>query len=449
MEFLSSFFKLKEHNATVKTEVFAGITTFMTMAYILIVNPNILSATGMDRGALITATAISAAVGTIAMALLANYPFALAPGMGLNAFFAFTVVIGGGHSWQFALVAVLVEGILFLLLSVVNAREAIFDSIPTNLKAAVGVGIGIFITFIGFQNAGIIVNSDATLVALGNVCDVSVALAILGTLFTIVLSIKKVKGALLFGILGTYLIGVVCQLLGLYVPDLENTFSLIPSGIISAPHGLSDIWIVPVLQNFQFKDILSFEFLTIMISFLFVDVFDTVGTLVGVSTKAGFLDKNGKLPRLKEALLADAIGTTVGAAVGTSTVTTYVESAAGVTEGGRTGMTAMVTGLLFLVALVFSPIISVIPSFATAPALIVVGLFMIQTVVKINFDDYTEGFPAFITIVMMPLSYSISDGLAFGIISYVVLKFFAKEYKALNPVILVIAVLFLLKLILF
>lgn len=442
MGFFEKCFKLKENNTTVKTEIYAGLTTFMTMAYILIVNPNILGATGMNTGAVLTATAVASAIGTFCMAFFANYPFALAPGMGLNAYFAFTVVGQMGYSWQVALAAVFVEGIIFILLSLVNVREMIFNAIPTNLKAATSVGIGLFIAFIGMQNAGIIVDS-ATLVALGDVKNISVALALIGTVITMVFVIKRLKGALLWGILATYVLGILCQITGIYVVNPEAGMnSLLPNGIISLPPSIS-----PVLFKMDFSSIGSLEFVVIIFSFLFVDLFDTLGTLIGVSTKAGFLNKEGKLPRIKGALMADAIGTTAGAALGTSTVTTFVESASGVSDGGRTGMTSFVVGIFFLIALIFTPIISVIPSFATAPALIVVGLFMIEQVGKIEFSDYTEGFPAFITILMMVVAYSISEGLVFGVISYVLLKLLTGKAKDLNPVIVIIAILFFIKLI--
>jgi len=444
MEFLKKYFKLNENGTDVKTEVIAGFTTFMTMAYILIVNPNLLSASGMDAGAVLSATAIGAAVGTFCMAIFANYPFALAPGMGLNAYFSFTVVLQMGYSWQTALAAVFVEGIIFILLSLINVREAIFNSIPKNMKSAVSVGIGLFIAFIGMQNAGIIVNDDSTLVTLGNVKNISVFLALLGTLITIILVALKVRGALFFGILITYALGIICQLTGLYVvnPD-AGVYSLIPSGIVSAPPSLK-----PTFMQMDFSNILSVDFAIVVFAFLFVDMFDTLGTLIGVSSKAGYLDKDGKLPKIKGALFADAIGTTVGAMLGTSTVTTFVESATGVTEGGRTGLTSIVTGILFILALIFSPIIMAIPSFATAPALIVVGLFMMEQVLNINFDDYVDGFTAFITIIMMVVAYSISTGIMFGVISYVVLKICTGKKKDVSGVMFAIAVLFVIKLIL-
>ncbi len=443
MELLEKCFQLKQNNTTVKTELMAGLTTFMTMAYILIVNPSVLGATGMDSGALLTATAVAAAIGTFCMAFFSNYPFALAPGMGLNAYFAYTVVGQYGYDWRVALAAVFVEGIIFILLSMVNVREMIFNAIPKNMKSATSVGIGLFIAFIGMQNAGIIVDS-ATLVALGDVKTVPVALALFGTIITMVFVIKKIKGALLWGILATYVLGILCQLAGLYTVNPEaGMYSLIPSGIISAPPSLA-----PIAMKMDFSFVFSFDFVVIVFAFLFVDLFDTLGTLIGVSSKAGFLDKDGKLPKIKGALFADAIGTTAGAVLGTSTVTTFVESASGVADGGRTGLTSFTAGILFLVALIFTPVISVIPSFATAPALIVVGLFMLENVTNITFSDYTEGFPAFITILMMVVAYSISEGLVFGTISYVLLKLFTGRAKELNPVIIIIALLFLLKLIL-
>ncbi|QSX08959.1 NCS2 family permease [Alkalibacter rhizosphaerae] len=437
--FLEKRFKLKENDTTIRTEVMAGITTFMTMAYILIVNPSILSATGMDFNALITATALAAAIGTFVMALYANYPFALAPGMGLNAYFAFVVVGQMGYSWQLALTAIFAEGIIFILLSFFNVREALFNAIPQTLKKAVSVGIGLFITFIGLQNSGIIVNDDATLLALGNIKEITTVLTLFGVILTVLLLVKKVRGAILWGILATYVLGVICQLTGLYIvnPDM-GMFSLIPSGIVSTPPSLA-----PIFFKFEFSQVLSINFVMVIFTFLFVDLFDTLGTLIGVSTKAGFLNEKGELPKVKQALMADAIATTAGAVLGTSTTTTYVESASGVADGGRTGLTAMTTGILFLLALIFSPVISVIPSFATAPALIIVGLFMIEHVVDIDFTDYSEALPAFLTIIMMPLAYSISDGLAFGGVSYVLIKLLSGKKKDIHPVMYFVALLFL------
>lgn len=436
MNFLERVFRLKENNTTVRTEIMAGITTFMTMAYILVVNPIILSASGMDSGALLTATCIASFIGTACMALFANYPFALAPGMGLNAYFAYTVVLQMGYSWKTALLAVFVEGIIFILLSFINVREAIFNAIPKNLKAAVTVGIGLFIAFLGLQNSGIIVGDEATLVKLGDVKTVPVALALIGTILTIALVVRKVRGALLWGILATWILGIICEVVGLY-----NGATMIPTGIFATPPSIK-----PILFQFSFDGATILDFVIVVFSFLFVDVFDTIGTLVGVSTKAGFVDEDGKLPRIKGALLADAVGTTAGAALGTSTVTTFVESASGVADGGRTGLTSMTTAVLFLVALFFSPVISVIPTFATAPALIIVGLFMLENVTSIEFKDYTEGFPAFLTILMMVTAYSISEGLVFGVLSYVILKVLSGRAKELNPVIIITGILFFIKL---
>ena len=444
MDFIEKCFKLKENKTTFKTELMAGLTTFMTMAYILVVNPSILSTTGMDAGALLTATCIASALGTFFMAFFANYPFVLAPGMGLNAYFAFTICAQKGYSWHVALAAVFIEGITFIILSAINVREAIFNAIPANMKKAVSVGIGMYIAFIGLQNAGVVINNASTCVSLGDVKTVPVALALIGTIITLVLVIRKVKGALLVGILITWILGIICQLAGVYVVDVEaGVYSLIPTGLISAPPSIA-----PIAGKLSFSGISIFDFIVVIFAFLFVDLFDTLGTLIGVSTKAGFLDKEGKLPRIKGALFADALATTVGAVLGTSTVTTFVESASGVSDGGRSGLTALTAGVLFLVALLFSPILTTIPSFATTPALVVVGLMMVENVRDIDFSDYTEGFPAFMTILMMVVCYSISEGLVFGVISYVLLKLFGGKKNELNPVIVIIAILFFLKLIL-
>ena len=425
---LEQVFKLSQHKTNVKTEIIAGITTFMTMAYILIVNPDILSATGMDKGALFTATALSAAIATLCMALLANLPFALAPGMGLNAFFAFSVVLGMGYSWQFALTAVLIEGFIFIALTLLNVREAIINGMPVVIKNAVSVGIGLFIAFIGFQNAGIIVNNDVVLVGLGNLKDPGVLLAIAGILITGFLLIRNVKGGLLIGMIITTALGVLVGK------------ATLPGSPVSLPPSIA-----PIFMQFEWQNIFTFDMLLVVFTFLFVDLFDTLGTLIGVSTKANMLDSEGRIPNAKQALLADAIGTTVGAALGTSTVTTYVESASGVAEGGRTGLTALTTGMLFLAATVFSPIFTAVPALATAPVLILVGLFMMSPIAKINFDDFTEGIPAFLTIILMPLTYSIAEGLIFGVISYVVLKSISGKAKEVHPMMYIIAVLFILK----
>ena len=436
---MENFFKLKEHGTDVKTEVIAGLTTFMTMAYILAVNPSILGATGMDTGAIFTATALASAIGSFCMALFANLPFVLSAGMGLNAYFAYTVVLGMGYSWEVALTAVFVEGIIFIILSLTNVREAIFNAIPASLKVAVSVGIGLFITFIGLQNAHIVVDGS-TLVGLfsfnGSVKagtfqseGITVVLALIGLLITAFLVIKNVKGNILLGILITWVLGIICQLTGLYVPNAEAGFySLIPSGIISAPASVA-----PTLFKMDFSAIASLNFVVVVFAFLFVDIFDTLGTLIGCATKANMLDKEGKLPGIKGALMADAVGTTVGACLGTSTITTFVESSSGIAEGGRTGLTSIVSGLLFILALFFSPIFLAIPSFATAPALIVVGFFMMQSVAKINWSDMLEAIPAFICIFAMPFMYSISEGISFGVISFVVLNAVAGKAKKITP----------------
>jgi len=429
---LEKFFMLKENNTNVKTEILAGITTFMTMAYILAVNPGMLSATGMDAGGVFTATTISAIVATLIMALYAKYPFALASGMGLNAFFAFTIVLGPmGKSWQFALTAVLIEGIIFILLSVLKAREAIFDSIPLNLKHAVSVGIGLFIAFIGLSGAGIVVTGDGTIVALGDLASGGAAVAIIGIIITGYLLSRKVNGAILIGIIATTLIGI-------------------PLGVTVIPEGFSIVSLPPSVADVAFKfvgfeEIFSLEMLVVVFTFLFVDIFDTVGTLAGVSSKAGMLDENGRLPRVGKALMADAVGTIVGACLGTSTVTTYVESAAGVAEGGRTGLTSLATAGMFAIALFFAPLFTMIPAAATAPALVIVGLFMMTPITKINFIDFTEAIPAFLTIVMMPFAYSIADGIVFGMVSYVVLKLLTGRTKEVSKVMWVLALLFVLK----
>lgn len=448
---MDKFFKLKERGTDVRTEFIAGITTFMTMAYILAVNPSILGAAGMDTGAVFTATALASALASICMALFANLPFVLSAGMGLNAYFAYTVVLGMGYSWEVALTAVFVEGIVFILLSLTNVREAIFNAIPAGLKVAVSVGIGLFITFIGLQNAHIVVDGS-TLVGLfsfkGSVQagtfhseGITVVLALIGILITAFLVIKNVKGNILLGILITWILGIICQLTGLYVPAPEAGFySLIPSGIVSAPASIA-----PTLFKMDFSVIGSLNFLVVVFAFLFVDIFDTLGTLIGCATKADMLDKDGKLPGIKGALMADAVGTTVGACFGTSTITTFVESSSGIAEGGRTGLTSIVSGALFLLALFFSPIFLAIPSFATAPALVVVGFFMMQQVAKIAWNDMLEAIPAFICIFAMPFMYSISEGIAFGVISYVVLHAATGKAKKITPLMWVLAVLFILK----
>jgi len=449
MNVLDKLFRLKEHKTDVKTEVIAGVTTFMTMAYILAVNPLILSQTGMDKGAVFTATAICAFIGTIIMAFMANYPFVLAPGMGLNAYFTYTVVQGMGYSWETALAAVLVEGVVFIVMSLTNVREAIFNAIPMQLKHAVTVGIGLYIAFIGLQNADIVVDSSTLVTVFSfkgsvengtfNTVGICVVLALIGILLTAILMVKKVKGGILWGILGTWVLGMICQLTGLYDPSVNG--SLFPD----FSNGISVPSLEPIFFKMDFTQILSIDFVVVVFAFLFVDLFDTLGTLMGVASKADLLDKDGKLPRIKGALLADAIATTAGAMMGTSTVTTFVESASGVAEGGKTGLTAAVSALLFAVSLVLSPIFLAIPSFATAPALVMVGFLMMTTVAKIDFSDYTEAVPAFIAIMAMPFMYSISEGIALGVISYVIINLVTGKHKKISPLMYVLAALFILK----
>jgi AGZA family xanthine/uracil permease-like MFS transporter len=449
---LEKIFHLKENKTDVKTEVIAGITTFMTMAYILAVNPSVLSACGMDSGAVFTATALAALIATLLMAAFSNYPFVLAPGMGLNAYFSYTVVLQMGYSWQTALAAVFIEGIVFILLSLTNVREAIFNAIPMNLKHAVSVGIGLFIAFIGLQNAHIVVDS-ATLVGvysfkssvangLFNSEGITVVLALVGILVTGILVVKGVKGNILWGILITWGLGIICQLLGIYQVNPEiGMYSLLPD----FSNGISVPSLAPTLMQMDFSGILSLDFFVVMFAFLFVDLFDTLGTLIGVASKADMLDKDGKLPRIRGALLSDAIGTSVGAMLGTSTTTTFVESASGVAEGGRTGLTAVVAAILFGLSLFLSPIFLAIPSFATAPALVVVGFLMLTSITKINFDDFTEAIPAYVAIIAMPFMYSISEGIAMGVISYVVINVVTGKMKEkkISPLMYVLAVLFI------
>ena len=451
---MEKLFHLKENHTDVKTEVMAGITTFMTMAYILAVNPNILSAAGMDAKAVLIATSLAAFVGTMLMAFLANYPFALAPGMGLNAYFAYTVVLSMGYSWQMALLAVFAEGIVFIVLSLTNVREAIFNAIPLTLKSAVSVGIGLFVAFVGLQNAKLIVNSDSTLLTYQHFkgetfhsVGIGALLTLVGVLLIAVMLIKNVKGAILYGIILTWVLGIICELTGIYVPDAEaGMYSVIPTAFVSFDFSSLGNTFGQVF-NLDFTNFNIGNFIVVMFAFLFVDLFDTLGTLIGVASKADMLDEEGKLPRIKGALLADAIATSAGAVLGTSTTTTYVESASGVTEGGRTGLTAATTAVLFLLASIFSPLFLTIPSFATAPALIVVGFYMMGAVVKINFDDMTDAIPAFLTILVMPLAYSISEGIAIGVVSWTLINLLsgkAKE-KKITPLMYVLTVLFFLK----
>ena len=449
---LEKLFKLKQHGTNAKTEVVAGITTFMTMAYILAVNPSILAAAGMDATAVLLATAIASFFATTCMALTANKPFALSAGMGLNAYLAYTVVIGMGYSWQIALLAVFVEGLIFIVLSLTNVREAIFNAIPLTLKRGVSVGIGLFIAFIGLQNAGLAVDSS-TLVTITNFTEnftthgICALLAIIGLLLTAVLHILKIKGAILIGIIGTWALGIICQLTGLYVPNVDAGFySIIPTSFVSADFSkLGETF--GQCFNVDFNAIKITEFAVVIFAFLFVDLFDTLGTLIGVATKANMLDEEGKLPGIRPALMSDAIGTSAGAILGTSTVTTFVESAAGVSIGGRTGLTAMVTAILFLLSTFLAPLFTSVPSFATAPALIMVGFLMVSSVTEIRFDEdnLTEAIPAYIAIIAMPLFYSISEGISLGIISYVVLNLCTGKAKKVKPLMYVLAVLFVLK----
>ena len=450
---LENIFHLKENHTDVKTEIMAGITTFMTMAYILAVNPNILSASGMDSEAVLIATALASFVGTALMALLANYPFALAPGMGLNAYFSYTVVLTMGYSWQLALMAVFVEGIIFIVLSLTNVREGIFNAIPMTLKSAVSVGIGLFVAFVGLQNAKLIVNSDSTLVTYQHFkgdtfssVGVGAILALLGIVITAVLLVKKVKGGILYGILITWVLGILCEIAGIYVPNPDaGMYSVIPTAFVSFDFSALGKTFGQVFKT-DFSGVGILNFFAVMFSFLFVDLFDTLGTLIGVASKADMLDEDGKLPHIKGALMADSIATCAGAVLGTST-TTFVESASGVTEGGRTGLTAMTTGILFLLATIFSPLFLTIPSFATAPALIIVGFYMMGSAVKIDFNDPSEGIPAFLTILAMPTAYSISEGIAIGVISWTLINLVtgkAKE-KKISPLMYVLTVLFILK----
>lgn len=424
---LEKLFGFDRNVTRVRTEILAGITTFLTMAYILAVNPNILSATGMDKGALFTTTVIASAFATLLMAFYAKLPFGLAPGMGLNAFFAYTVCLTMGYTWQFALTAVLIEGLIFILLTVTNLREKIVDAIPVTLKNAIGAGIGLFISFIGLQNAGIIVNNDATLISMGNLTSGTALLGMIGLVVTSLLLVKGVRGALLFGILITTLIGIPMG-----ITKFDGIFSTPPS-------------IEPIFWQFEWHNIFTKEMIVVVFTFLFVDMFDTIGTLVGVTTKAGMMDKNGKIPHLKQAFMVDAIGTTAGAMLGTSTITTFVESASGVGEGGRSGLTSFVTAVCFLLSLFFAPFFLSVPGAATAPVLILVGLMMMSSVLKVDFTDYSEAIPAFICIIFMPLAYSISDGIVLGMISYVLINLLTGKYKKLTIGMYILAAIFVLK----
>ena len=450
---LEKIFKLKQNKTTVKTEIMAGITTFMTMAYILAVNPSILSDAGMDSTAVLLATAIASFVGTICMAFMANMPFVLSAGMGLNAYLAYTVVQNMNYPWQVALLAVFAEGLIFIVLSLTNIREAIFNAIPLTLKRGVSVGIGLFIAFIGLQNAGLVIDDAATLVSVTSFTEnftssgICAVLALVGLMLTAILHIRGVKGSILIGILATWVLGMICQLTHIYVPNPEaEYYSLIPSAVISFDFSKLGLTFGQCFRV-DWGQIRPLDFVVVIFAFLFVDLFDTLGTLIGVATKANMLDKDGHLPRVKPALMADAIGTSVGAVLGTSTITTFVESASGVVAGGRTGLTALVAGILFLLSMLFAPLFTTIPAFATAPALIMVGFLMVSSVTEIRFDDdnLTEAIPAYIAIIAMPLFYSISEGISLGIISYVVLNLCTGKVKKISPLMYVLAVLFVLK----
>jgi AGZA family xanthine/uracil permease-like MFS transporter len=429
---LEKLFKLKEHKTTVRVEIVAGIITFLTMSYILVVNPNILSATGMDRSALFTATAVAAIIGTLLMAFIPNLPIAQAPGMGLNSFFAFSVVLGLGYSWQMALTAVFIQGIIFVLLTFFNIRELIVKSIPNTIKYAIPAGIGLFITFLGLQNAGIIVKDENTMLTLGAMSNPHVWVALLGLILTAVLYYKRVHGAFLIGIASATIFAVVLGLVE--VPE---------GSLVSLPPSIS-----PVFMKFEWANILSFDMVIVVFTFLFVNLFDTIGTLLGVASKIGITDKDGSFPQIKKALFADALGTVFGAIAGTSTVTSYVESASGVAVGGRTGLTALSTAIMFALALFLAPIFLMVPASATAPALILVGLFMLTSVVKINFEDMTEALPAFLTMIMMPFAFSIAQGIVFGMLSFVFMKALSGKWKHISVTMWVIFVLFIVKMVL-
>lgn len=447
---LEKYFKLHERRTTVRTEVIGGVTTFMTMAYILAVNPALLADAGMDKTAVLIASCLAAFIGTMAMALMANYPFALAPGMGLNAYFAYTVCGTMGYSWQVALMAVFVEGIIFILLSLTNVREALFDAIPGTLKKGVSAGIGLYIAFIGLQGAHIVVDNASTLVSYVDFAGkwhtegICALLALIGLLITSVLYIRGIKGSILIGILVTWILGMIAQAAGIYTVDAAAGFySLYPTWGLTDFSALGET----IGQCFKadFSGVSIFNFIAILFAFLFVDMFDTLGTLIGVSSKAGMLDKNDKLPGIRPALLADAIATSIGAVLGTSTTTTFVESSAGVGEGARTGLASVVTGFLFLIAIFFAPIFTAIPGFATAPALIFVGFLMVSSILDINFGDLTEAIPAYLCMIAMPMLYSISEGIAIGIISYVLINVLCGKAKKNTPLMYVLMVLFICK----
>jgi AGZA family xanthine/uracil permease-like MFS transporter len=445
---MKDLFQLKEHGTDAKTEFIAGLTTFMTMAYILAVNPSILSEAGMPGGEVFTATVIASIVGTVLMALLANLPFAMAPGMGLNAYLTYSVVLTMGYSWQFALLAVFVEGIIFIILTILPVREAMVRAIPKNLKLGIAGGIGLFVAFIGLQDAGIVTDSS-TLVTLGDITAAGPCLALVGFIIIAILHQKNVKGDILIGIFATWILGILAQLIGWYPRGDNGAMTLLPQGVITLPSSLKTIG----FACFDFKTITAsfpstgkflMNLFTVMFAFMFVDIFDTMGTLIGVASKANMLDENGDVPHSKQALLSDAIATVVGAMAGTSTTTTYVESAAGVAQGGRTGLTALWTAAFFLLALFFSPIFLAIPTFAVAPALLFVGFLMIESLLKIEYEDVTESVPAILAALMMPFAYSISTGIAFGIISYTIINLVCGKHKKIHPVMYVLAVIFIL-----
>ncbi|MCL1943250.1 MAG: NCS2 family permease [Candidatus Azobacteroides sp.] len=428
---LEKIFKLKQNNTNVKREMIGGVITFLTMSYILIVNPNVLGTTGMDKAALFTATALATIVGTLLMAFIANLPISQAPGMGLNSFFAFTVVLTMGYSWQFALTAVFIEGIIFIILTFFNIRELIVKSIPKSIKDAIPVGIGLFITFIGLQHSGIIVKNDTTFIGLGDLANPNVWIALIGLVVTGTLFARNIHGAILIGIVVATVFGIIFG--EIHFPE-GNLVSLPPS-------------IAPIFCKFEWSNIFSLNMLLVVFTFLFVNLFDTVGTLIGVAARAGFIDKDGNFPQIKKALFADALGTTFGSILGTSTITSYIESASGVASGGRTGLTAVIIAIMFGIALFFAPIILMIPASATAPALIIVGLFMIASVVNINFNDISESLPSFLTIIMMPFTFSIAQGIVFGMLSFVIFKLFCGKARQISVAMYIFAALFLLKMI--
>lgn len=429
---LDKLFKLKEHNTTVRTEMIAGIITFLTMSYVLVVNPNILGGTGMDKAALFTATAIASILGTLFMAFIPNLPIAQAPGMGLNSFFAFSVVLGLGYSWQMALTAVFIEGIIFIILTLFNVRELIVKTIPLTIKEAIPVGIGLFITLIGMKNAGLVIANKDTIISLGDIANHNVWVALIGLVVTAVLYIRNVYGSFFIGIA----VATVCAaIFGLVHMPQDGIFSLPPD-------------ISPIFMQFSFEKIFSLDMVIVVFTFLFVNLFDTIGTLLAVANKAGLTDKDGNFPQIKKALLADALATTFGAIVGTSTVTSYVESASGVAAGGRTGLTAVSTAVMFALALFLAPLFLMVPAAATSPALIIVGLFMISSVININFNDMSEALPAFLTITMMPFTFSIANGIVFGMLSYVIIKVLVGKFKHISITMWVIFALLLFKLVL-